>query len=353
MRIVYNSFHGRYSDNPRALFERLADRPQLEHIWLMDPAHAAVFPADVRTVDIESDDAVTALESADLLVANTHTEREWTKRPGTTYLQTWHGTPLKRIHNDVLWAPEGRLRRLDRDIAKWDLLLSPNAVSTPRLRDAFGYAGPLEETGYPRNDLLSRCEGQVVGEQVRKALEIEPGTTAVLYAPTWRDDEVFAEGSPEIAIALDVARFTERLGPDVTLMVRSHNMVTGRSVLAQLPGVVDVSYYPDIRDLYLAADVLVTDYSSVMFDFAVTGKPIIVYAYDLDRFRDEVRGFYFDPVPVAPGPVLARSEDVLEVLDDLDGVSDRYADRYAAFRQTFCSLEDGQVSDRVLALLGL
>ena len=353
MRIVYNSFHGRYSDNPRALFERLADRPGLEHVWLADPVHAAAFPPDVEAVDIDGDEAVAALESADLLIANTHTEREWAKRPGTTYLQTWHGTPLKRIHNDVLWAPEGRLARLDRDVAKWDLMLSPNAVSTPRLRGAFGYAGRLEETGYPRNDLLARCEGQVVREQVRKALEIEPGTTAVLYAPTWRDDEVFADGSPQIDIALDVARFTERLGPDVTLLVRSHNMVTGRTRLGRLPGVVDVSYHPDIRDLYLAADALVTDYSSVMFDFAVTGKPILLFAYDLERFRDEVRGFYFDPVPGAPGPVLSRSEEVLEALADLDAVQDRYADQYAEFRATFGSLEDGQVTDRVLALLGL
>ena len=353
MRIVYNSFHGRYSDNPRALFERLGDRPGLEQLWLADPAHAASFPSDVRTLDIEGADAVRALESADLLVANTHTELEWEKRPGTTYLQTWHGTPLKRIHNDVLWAPEGRLERLDRDIAKWDLMISPNAVSTPRLRAAFGYGGRLEATGYPRNDLLSRSEGQVEREQTRKALDIEPGTTAVLYAPTWRDDEVFAEGAPEIAIALDVARLTEQLGPNVVLMVRSHNMVTGRARLDRLPGVIDVSYHADIRDLYLAADVLVTDYSSVMFDFAVTGKPIVIYAYDLDRFRDTVRGFYFDPVPGAPGPVLSRSDEVIEALADLDGVRERYADSYAAFRDTYCGLEDGGSSDRVLALLGL
>ena len=154
MHVVYNSFHGRFSDNPRALYERLRDRPGTEHTWLLDPPHAAAFPEDVRTVPIDGPDARAALESADLVVAGTHTEVEWTKRPGTTYLQTWHGTPLKRIHHDVLLAPPGRLDYLDRDVARWDVLLSPNPASTPRLRKAFGFDGPVWETGYPRNDRL-------------------------------------------------------------------------------------------------------------------------------------------------------------------------------------------------------
>jgi CDP-glycerol glycerophosphotransferase len=114
MKVVYNSFHGRYSDNPRAIYEVLRDRPGLEHVWLADPAHEAAFPPHVEVADIETPEATKALESADLLVANTHTEVAWDKRPDTLYLQTWHGTPLKRIHRDVLWAPEGRLDRLDR-----------------------------------------------------------------------------------------------------------------------------------------------------------------------------------------------------------------------------------------------
>src|SRR3954469_13578078 len=103
MNIVWNSFHGRFSDNPRALWERVAHRPGLRHTWLADRAHAAGFPPEVDIVDIDGPEAVEALESADLLVANTHTEVDWVKQPGTTYLQTWHGTPLKRIHRDVLW----------------------------------------------------------------------------------------------------------------------------------------------------------------------------------------------------------------------------------------------------------
>src|SRR5438552_14139 len=127
MRIVYNSFHGRYSDSPRALYERLRGRPGLDHVWLADSAHLAAFPAET-IVDVNGPDARAALESADLVIASSHTELDWDKKPGATYLQTWHGTPLKRVHYDVLWAPPGRLDHLDLDIARWDLLLSPNAV---------------------------------------------------------------------------------------------------------------------------------------------------------------------------------------------------------------------------------
>ena len=120
-----------------------------------------------------------------------------------------------------------------------------------------------------------------------------------------------------------------------------------------MPGVLDVSYHPDIRDLYLAADALLTDYSSVMFDFAVTGKPIVYSAPDLEAFAGTVRGFYFDLAPVAPGPLTRSLDELTEALTDLPGVTEAYAERYAEFRATYCSLEDGHATDRVLDLLGL
>jgi len=352
MRFVYNSFAGRFSDSPRAVYERLLDQgPEHEHVWLADPDHLHGFPEGTTTVEVGSPASIAALESADALVANTHTEVEWTKAPGALYLQTWHGTPLKRIHHDVLptSAPGDRLARLDLDVARWDVLLSPNRVSTERLRGAFRFGGEVVETGYPRNDLLLSPGREARRAQVREALGIAEHTTAVLYTPTWRDDAYYAEGG--IQLALDVEAFTERLGADVVLLPRLHYMMTSRMAPLQGPGVRDVSYYPDVRELYLAADVMITDYSSTMFDFAVTGKPMVFYAYDLDAYRDSVRGLYFDLVPEAPGPVVETSGDVLDALSDLDGVRARYADRYAAFQARYCDLEDGHATDRVVDLL--
>jgi CDP-glycerol glycerophosphotransferase len=354
VRIVYNSFHGRYSDSPRAIFERLRDRDGLQHVWLAHRDHGAAFPDGVTTVDIDGPDARGALESADLVVASSHTEVDWDKPETTTYLQTWHGTPLKRIHYDVLWAPPGRLERLDEDIARWDLLLSPNPVSTPRLRKAFGYDREVLESGYPRNDLLSSPRASEVGAKVRSHLGIPTGATTVLYAPTWRDDDVLRDTTSDVPFALDPHEFASACGPDQVLLVRAHNLATGRSRMSEIPGVHDVSYYPDVRDLYAAADVLVTDYSSVMFDFAITGRPLVFYAYDHDRFRDSIRGFYFDLLSDdAPGPVVRTQSDLVATLGRLPEVVEEYAGRYREFRRTFTALEDGHATDRVLERLGL
>jgi CDP-glycerol glycerophosphotransferase len=352
VRILWHSFHGRYSDNPRALYERLRNRAELDHVWLAHPAHAATFPPRTIRVDVDGPDAREALESADLVVSNTHIDVPWRKPAGTTYAQTWHGTPLKRVHRDVLWAPEGRLDRLDRDVAAWDLLLSPNRASTPRLRSAFRYDGEILESGYPRNDLLSSPEADVVRAKVRAELGIGD-STAVLYAPTWRDDEVFGAPAPRVPLARHVEELRAQLGEEHVLLVRAHSMVTDAGRIPRLPAVHDVSNVADVRDLYAATDVLVTDYSSAMFDFAITGRPMIFFAYDLDRFATTVRGFYFDFRPEAPGPVVSTTHEVVAGLQNLPELKEHHASRYSEFQIRYAALEDGHAGDRVLARLGL
>ena len=353
MNIVYVAFRGHFSDSPRALYEGLLERDvEATHTWLSAPHTQATFPDDVATVTFGSPGSIAALEGADLVISNDHIPLDWEKKPGARYLQTWHGTPLKRIHNDVRWAPEGRLAYLEHDIARWDLLLSPNAASTPRLRNAFGYRGEVHETGYPRNDLLSSPQRDDVRAAVRADLGISDDQTVVLYTPTWRDDLVFKKTGPQdFEFPVDLEEFTARLGKDHVLLLRLHNMVMDRLEVVAGSAVRDVCGHPDIRDLYLAADAMVTDYSSTMFDFAVTGKPMLFFTYDLAYFRDELRGFYFDLEDVAPGPLLSTSAELVDALADLDGVRERYAGRYADFRETFCHLEDGHATERVLDLL--
>jgi CDP-glycerol glycerophosphotransferase len=352
VKVVFTSFRGMYSDSPRTLFEALRARgDDNEYVWLAQPQRIGDFPAEVETVVFGSPEGQRACESADVVVSNDHLGFDWDKRPGTTYLQTWHGTPLKRIHNDVLWAPEGRLAYLDQDIARWDALLSPNAVSTPLFKRAFGFTGPVHETGYPRNDVLSSPDRDRLRAEVRAELGIADGVTAVLYTPTWRDDLVFAaDGGPQATFPLDLGDFASALGEDHVLLLRLHSMVSDRLEFAEGTPIRDVSAYPDIRYLYLAADVLVTDYSSTMFDFAVTGRPIVYFTYDLDYFQNELRGFYFDLAEAAPGPLLGTSDEVLAAIADLGRQPWVPTDRYTRFQETFCSLEDGHATDRVLDL---
>jgi CDP-glycerol glycerophosphotransferase len=349
MRVVYHSFEGRYSDSPRALYEAWQQRrPGDTHTWLADPAHLHGFPIGVDTVLPYDERCIDALESADLLIANTHTDVDWNKRQGAVYLQTWHGTALKRIHYDLLWSPPGKIVRLTRDVDRWDILVSPNAVSTDTQRRAFAFSGEVIETGYPRNDMLSSPDRESVRRRVRRELELSDDITVVLYTPTFRDDAVFAPDRPDIELGLSVEDLAQELGPAYCVLLRLHYLATDRRPPVRGAGIRDVSYFPEIAELYLAADAMVTDYSSTMFDFAVTGKPLLFFAYDLERYRDELRGFYFDFERYAPGPIVRTPDELADALLHLDAVRQRCEDRYASFQQTYCPLDDGHATDRVL-----
>jgi CDP-glycerol glycerophosphotransferase len=349
MKVIHHSFGGRFSDNPRAIYQGLIERGHpCEHIWLLDPRHRHGFPAGVDTVEYGSDRSIEELESADVVVSNTHIELDWRKSPDTIYLQTWHGTPLKHIHFDSLWAPPGRVAYLTEDVRRWDYLLSPNRASTERLRGAFGFTGEILESGYPRNDVLLGPHAGEIRAAVRRRLAIPEDATVVLYTPTWRDDVLDSQGRQDFALQLDLAEVNRRLGEDHYLLIRTHFLISADLPAMDGPRVRDVSAYPDVSDLYLAADVMVTDYSSTMFDFAVTGKPLLFYTYDLEHYRDTLRGFYFDLHQFAPGPLLQTGGEVLEALTQLDAVRSEFAPAYEAFRQRFCHLDDGAATDRVV-----
>jgi len=354
VKIVYATFRGLFADNPRALYEGILKRfpDGVTHTWLCSAKTRDSYPSGVETVLYPSPEAAAALEGADLVIANDCLSMLWNKQPGTTYLQTWHGTPLKRIHHDVRPVRPGWLDNADKDVARWDHLLSPNPVSTELLRNAFGFPGPVHETGYPRNDVLNSPHRAEIRAQLRRDLGIPDGTTAVLYAPTWRDDLVFGHTGPrDFELPIDLTAFTERLGDDHVLLLRLHSMVADRLEIAPGMPVIDVTDHAESAVLYLAADVLVTDYSSAMFDFAVTEKPILLYTYDLEHYRDDLRGFYFDLAEVAPGPLVRTSAELIEAIADVDVAASERGERYARFRDTFCSLEDGHATERVLDLL--
>ncbi len=353
MKIVYNSFNGRYADNPRMIYEALQDRgSDHTHTWLLDHRYASAFPPDVPTVPIGTPAASAALNAADLVIANCHiTLDRWTPRPGAVYLQTWHGTPLKRIHRSAVARPaDGVMAELDADIARWSHLVAPSRAGGELLRAAFDYDGDVIESGYPRNDALNAADRDERRGKLRAELGIDEATIAVLYAPTYRDDDVMEIDVPP---PLDTATLAERLGESFHLLVRRHYFLGHRSPLAPGANLTDVSNFPDVSELYLAADVLVTDYSSVMFDFAVTGKPILLFAYDLEHYRDRLRGFTFDLQAEAPGPIVLDAARLAETLLDLPRVAEEFGPRYQSFRDRYCHLEDGNATGRVLAALGL
>ena len=352
--VFYNSFTGRqYSDSPRAVHRELVARGlPLDHIWAVTDGQAAIPPSG-RAVALWEREWYEALATSRYIVTNQHLPAWFQRREGQVVVQTWHGTPLKRIAFDIenlQFADKKYFEKLEDEVGNWTYLVSPNRFSTPILERAFRFPGQMLEIGYPRNDILFAAgdEREAISADVRGRLALPPGKKVVLYAPTWRDDEYYVGGSYKISMMLDLDAARERLGDDHVLLVRRHP-----NVIDDIPGagdgfVFDVSTYPDMADLLAITDVLITDYSSVMFDFANTGRPMVFFTYDLAHYRDKLRGFYFDFEAEAPGPLLSTSADVVEAIRNADAVVDQYATRYKAFAERACDLDDGKAAARLV-----
>ncbi|GAA1811008.1 bifunctional glycosyltransferase family 2 protein/CDP-glycerol:glycerophosphate glycerophosphotransferase [Actinomadura chokoriensis] len=349
---VFDAYRGRqYSCNPRGIYDELRRRgTDLECVWVTENGQFGR-PVGARTVLVGTREHYEALARARFVFGN-WSQKEWfTKRDDQTYVQCWHGTPLKKLGYDVKQMPYKRtegVNWMEHDVPQWDLLLAQNAFSVPLFRRAFGYEGDVLESGYPRNDILSSPHRDEIAAAVRRRLGIPEGKRVVLYAPTWRDDFHHAIGKRAFRLEFDVDQFRAALGRDHVLLLRTHYLVTDRPKLAPGDCVMDVSVYPDISELFLISDVLVTDYSSAMFDFAVTGRPMVFFTYDLERYRDHVRGFYFDFDAEAPGPMLGTSREVVEALGDPAALETGYREARAAFAARYCPHDDGHAAARVL-----
>ncbi|GAA3151702.1 hypothetical protein GCM10010466_48480 [Planomonospora alba] len=347
--VLFDAYGGRrFADDPKAVYEELLRRGSgLEFLWVVRDGQVEL-PPGVVPVRWGGADHYKALARCRYVVANVHLPPWFERRPGQTVLQTWHGAGMKRTGFDAGGAQAAVGRELlAGQVAQWDYLVSPGPWCTPLLRGAFRFSGTLLETGCPRNDVLVRPGRRELAERVRERLGLRRGRKVVLYLPARREDQPVGRGRYRLDLRLDLARMRERLGPDHVLLVRRHPDVTGRVPGAGDGFVTDVSAYPDVQELYLVADVLVTDYSSAVFDFAVTRRPILFHTYDLERYRDHLRGLYFDFAD-APGPLLRGTDEVVAALRGIDAVAEEYAARYDAFVARHCGLADGRAAARVV-----
>ncbi len=346
--VLFESFLGKaYAGNPRYIHEALRRmRPDLRCVW----AYNGDTPIPGNPARVRRGSAVyhRLLAQARYRVNNILFTAHG-RKPDTRYLQTWHGTPLKRLGYDIdVAGPEVDARdNLYRESRAWTHLLSANSYSSAVLRRAFRYEGDVLETGYPLTDPLAAADGGRT--DVLRRLDLPLDRRYVLYAPTWRDDRQVGHWQFDLDLRLDVARVAAALAPDQMLLVRAHHLVSGGLGDRPLPANVrDVSHVDDATDLCVIADVLVTDYSSIFFDFATSGRPILFYCYDLDQYAQRIRGFYLDMEQDLPGPIARSTDALIALLADLPAVQAAHAERYAAFRQRFCALNDGRAAARVV-----
>lgn len=359
--VLFESFLGRgYSDNPKALYQTLKrQRPELTLVWIFAKEPTADVKASCPNwVLRNSPKYYYYMARARYWIFNTRQPLSLKKRRATTYLQTWHGTPLKRLGLDMEevhmagTTTEQYKKNFYQQAQEWDYLLSPNTYSSEIFKRAFGFSGTLLESGYPRNDLLYAPDRNQQAETIKRKLDVPPNKKVILYAPTWRDDEFVTKGQYRFNLQLDLQQMQERLGQDYIVLLRMHYLIAEHLDLDAYAGFAyDVSSYGDIAELYLISDLLITDYSSVFFDFAHLNRPMLFFTYDLEKYASVLRGFYFDFEAVVPGPLLTESNQVIDYIEDIETQSKQYADKYKVFQEQFCGLDDGKASQRVIETL--
>ena len=349
--VLFESFGGKsVTDSVRAISDELGrTRPGLKRYWTIADYSVRV-PEGCTGVLIYSAEWYRVLNTAGTLVNNNNFPHYFRKREGQIYVQTWHGTPLKKIGNHTPLANlSASYRRLmEREAKFWDVLIAQNKFAGETLPRAFGYHGNTVTEGYPRNDVLHDAESFDRRSKVRSALGLNDDTFVILYTPTWRDNVRNTQNKFDVVNYLDYEEIADALGSDYRILSRGHHNVAGQRKTAERSTYIDVTAYPEIADLYLAADLMITDYSSSMFDYCGTKKPIIFLAPDIDQYENETRGFYFNFRDVAPGPILSSTSEVIDAIRRLDSVKSEYRVKYSAFVATYAALDDGKAAQRIL-----
>ncbi|UQA95136.1 bifunctional glycosyltransferase/CDP-glycerol:glycerophosphate glycerophosphotransferase [Streptomyces halobius] len=350
---VYSAYWDRLpSCNPLAIYEKAKElAPGVHGVWVVKQSLADQVPAGIDHVVVNSPRYWEVVARAKYFINNVNFADAVVKREGQIHLQTHHGTPLKSMGTDQKRYPAAAkgmsfgklLTRADR----WDFSLSSNQHATEQWERVYPCDFASLDAGYPRNDVYYRATAQDILE-IRERLGITPGKTAVLYAPTMRDYQV------GYVPRLDLEKISRELGDDFVLLVRTHYFYGENSRLQELQErgtLIDVSGHPVVEELCLAADALITDYSSIMFDYANLDRPIINYADDWDTYRRS-RGVTFHLLSGKPGDtpgVIATTED--ELIDAFRSGrwdDERATELRAAFRDRFCQWDDGHAAERVV-----
>ncbi|MBM7646055.1 CDP-glycerol glycerophosphotransferase [Scopulibacillus daqui] len=352
--IVFESGIGnQYADSPRYIYEELAKRGlKYKKVWVYNKNIRFNDPDTIKIKRL-SPQYYYYLARAKYWVNNQNFPTYIKKRKGTTYVQTWHGTPLKKMLFDIDHI-QGRnpdyLERVYQATSQWDYLISPSPYATKAFLSAFHYRGKVLEIGYPRNDIFYRKDKTAQADKIRQRLNIPKDKKVILYAPTFRDNQTAKNNKFTFDLNLDFEKMNASLGDDFVFLLRMHVVIKNKIDIPEeyQDFIYDVSEYSDIQELYLISDILITDYSSVMFDFANLKRPILFYTYDLEIYRDQLRGFYMDFEKEAPGPFLRNTNELITSILNIDHIKRHYQARYDRFNEKYCGLEDGLATVRLV-----
>ena len=353
--VVFESFMGRNcSGQPKYVYKYLQEAygDKYKCIWVVDRKGVEI-PGKHKTCKRFSLKYYYYMNRSKYWVNNMRQPLSIPRREETVMLATWHGTPLKRLVFDMDDVHSANPRYKDivfKQTRAWDYLLSDNPFSTERFQSCFRFEKEkILEYGYPANDPMYAPDREEQAAKIKEKLGIPKDKKVILYAPTWRDDQFYEAGQYGFELDLDVNRLQEEFGDEYVLLLRLHYFIVDQLDLSKYGDfTVDGSSYDDITDLYLISDMLITDYSSVFFDYANLKRPVLYYTYDLDKYRDVLRGFYLDMEKDLPGPLLLTNDEVVDAIKNIDKIKEQYKDRYEEFYNRFCCVDDGHAAQRVV-----
>lgn len=352
-KVVFTSYYGKgYSDNSKAIAEAMLQNKEkmdkkLKFVWLVKKGEEATLPEGIQAVDYQSPGRIRELLTAKVWVDNSRKGAR-SKRKGQFYLQTWHGLALKRIELDAAdKLPPDYEQYARRDSDQTDVMISGSRYMTDIYRSAFAFRGNIEEFGSPRNDCLF-ADPEPFRARVRQALGLPMDRKLVLYGPTFRADhsvDAYGLDCQGLARALE-----KRFGGTWTVLVRMHPAVEELAPnLFAYDGeqICNATGLSDIMELLAASDAVVTDYSSLMFDFALTGRPCFQFATDIPQYKND-RNFYF-PITDTPFPLATSNEELQQAVLDFDEAD--YQLRWQKFSDRLGMREDGHASQRCADLI--
>ncbi len=351
--VLFQCYRGEFAtDSQRALDEGLhRARPDLTRYWGVLDRSVEVPEGSVPVV-MGSREWYDVLASSRYLCNNIDFDGFFRKRPFQRYLQTFHGYPFKSM-GATFWLGKGMRRdqvayENARRNREWDAILVPSQMCVDFYRREYDYEGEILVTGYPRDDFIVNADRDAVRADVLHRLGVPADKTVVLYAPTYRDKLTTKSYTATLFDELDLEELVARLGPDYVILLRGHNNNQRAAArVNDLPQVVDVTDYPEINELTVAADAAILDYSSLRFDWALTRRPGVFFVPDVDEYFAS-RPPLFDYAGTAPGPWLATTQEVADALLDLPAVAQKYAGEVEEFNERFNQLHDGHATERVI-----
>ncbi|WP_282802339.1 CDP-glycerol glycerophosphotransferase family protein [Secundilactobacillus kimchicus] len=356
--IVFESFGGRQvSDSPFAIYKLFKELyPGFNFVWSIDRSLKKFCRQNgIPYVVRRTSKWVRTLEKSTYWISNARFPA-WVRKPKyVTYIQTWHGTPLKKLGLDIenVSMPGTTTSKYHANFVKeanrWDALVSPNDYSTRIFRSAFGFNNQILKVGYPRNDeLINATPEDIVALKERLGIPLDK--KVVLYAPTYRDNQFAEKGKYTFELPFSLDEFKAQFGEDTVLILRMHYLIANALDISDYTDFVyDLSSHPDISELYLVSDMLITDYSSVFFDYAYLKRPILFYPYDYHLYKDELRGFYLDYEKDLPGEIANNQTDLMRgIAHDLE-VRDMSGNaKFMKFYDRFCAIDDGLSSLKIV-----